>query len=393
MINLNLKVNLKTLLNMKKILLPVLLLIIASAIAAGQEGYFFTMKKELACTPVKNQSSTNTCWCFSGISLLESELLRMGKKQYDLSEMYIVRRTYEKKADMYARMHGNSTFAGGGEYGDVITGMKEIGLVPDEVYPGLNYGESKHNHSELDNVLKGYMDPLAKSSRLTTAWKSGFSGILDAYLGKNPVSFAHDGKSYTPESFMKELGLNPDDYIIFTSFSHHPYYKQFPLEVPDNWTAGLFYNLPLDEFMQVINNALSTGYTVAWASDVSDRGFSMKDGVAIVPEKDWGVMTPDEAAKVFTSPQPEKVITQELRQKEFDNFSTTDDHGMHIVGTATDQAGNTFYKVKNSWGIAGKYNGFIYVSKPFIMLRTTNCMVHKNAIPSAIARKMGIEVK
>jgi bleomycin hydrolase len=376
---------------MKNILKFVLVFLLLSPVVIAQEtGYTFTMKKDLACTPVKNQGGTNTCWCFSGISFFESELMRMGKKPYDLSEMYIVRHTYEKKAEEYARMHGNCSFAGGGEYWDLINGSREVGLVPDEVYPGLNYGDNKHNHSEMDAALKGYMDGVLKSSRLTTAWPAGLNGILDAYLGKMPVTFNSEGKTFTPETYIKELGINPDDYVIFTSFSHHPYYKQFVLEVPDNWASGTCYNLPLDEFIQVIDNAVMTGYSVAWASDMSDKGFSMKQGVAIIPEKNWNEMTEEESGKIFNGPHPEKIITQALRQKEFDNYSTTDDHGMHIVGLAADQAGNTFYKVKNSWGVMGKYDGFIFVSKPFVMLRTTNCMVHKNAIPAAIAKKMGI---
>ena len=376
---------------MNKTFKLVLLLFLFATIASSQEtGYVFTMKKELACTPVKNQNATSTCWCFSGISVFESELLRMGKKSYDLSEMYIVRHTYEKKAEMYARMHGKCSFAGGGEYGDLLNSCREVGLLPDIAYPGLNYGETKHNHSEMDAALKGFMDGVIKGSKLTTAWLAGMDGILDAYLGKIPENFTFEGRTYTPVSFMKELGLNIDDYVLITSFSHHPFYKQFVLEVPDNWAAGSFYNLPLDELMQVIDNSVMTGYSVGWASDMSDKGFSMKQGVAIIPEKNWNEMTEDETAKIFSGPHPQKTITLEIRQKEFDNFSTTDDHGMHIVGLATDQAGNTFYKVKNSWGITGKYDGFIFVSKPFVMLRTTNCMVNKNAIPPAIAKKMGI---
>jgi bleomycin hydrolase len=377
---------------MKKLFKLVLLLLLVSSIASSQEaGYIFTMKKELQCTPVKNQNATSTCWCFSGISMLESELLRLGKQPVDLSEMYIVRHTYEKKAQMYARMHGSSSFAGGGEYGDVLNGWREVGLVPDNAYPGLNYGETKHNHGEMDATLKGYMDALIKSPKLTTAWFAGMNGILDAYLGKIPVDFTVNGKTYTPSTFTGELGLNPDDYVLLTSFNHHPFYKQCMLEIPDNWAGGTFYNIPLDEFMQVIDNSVNTGYTVAWASDMSDRGFSMKQGVAIIPEKNWNEMNEEETLKVFNGPHPEKVITQELRQKEFDNYTTTDDHGMHIIGLATDQAGNTFYKVKNSWGVMGKYDGFIFVSKPFVMLRTTNIMVNKNAIPATLAKKMGIQ--
>ena len=216
-----------------------LLFLLSGTLVFGQEtGYTFTMKKELACTPVKNQNSTSTCWCFSGISMLESELLRVGKQPYDLSEMFIVRHIYEKKAQMYARMHGSSSFSGGGEYGDLLNGIREVGLVPDAVYSGLNYGEVKHNHGEMDAALKGYMDAVIKSSKLTTAWFPGLNGILDAYLGKNPESFTYEGKTYTPASFTKELGINPDDYVLLTSFTHHPFYKQCVLELPDNWAAG-----------------------------------------------------------------------------------------------------------------------------------------------------------
>jgi bleomycin hydrolase len=376
---------------MKKILRLTLLLLMISAMAFGQEsGYVFTMKKDLACTPVKNQASSSTCWCFSGISMLESELLRMGKPAYDISEMYVVRHTYEKKTEMFARMHGSSTLAGGGEYGDVLSGLSEVGFVPDEAYPGLNYGETRHNHGEVDGVIKGYMDALIKNSKLSSAWLAGINGILDAYFGKIPANFSSNGKNYTPASFTKELGLNPDDYVVITSFSHHPFYKQCMLEIPDNWAAGLFWNLPLEDMMAIIDNSVNNGYTVAWASDISDRGFSMREGVAVVPEKNWSDMTPDESSKVFSGPKPEKVITQDIRQKDFDTYLTTDDHGMHIVGIATDQAGTPYYKVKNSWGVTGKYNGFLFVSKPFVALRTTNIMVNKAAIPAAIAKKMGL---
>lgn len=375
---------------MKKIFNLVILLLIGTYAFSQETGFTFTMKKELACTPVKDQNTTSTCWCFSGISMFESELIRMGKGTFDLSEMFIVRHTYEKKAKMYTRMHGSSNFAGGGEYGDLITGSLEAGLVPDVVYQGLNYGEAKHNHNEMDGVLKGYMEVLVKKSKLTTAWLPGFNGILDAYLGTKPASFTYEGKSYSPLTFLKELGLNPNDYVCLTSFTHHPFYKEFVLELPDNWAAGLFHNVPIEDMLQIIDNSVMNGYSVAWATDISDKGFSMKEGVAIVPEKNWSEMSTDETLKAFSGPQKEKVITQELRQKEFDNYSTTDDHGMHIIGMATDQAGNTYYKVKNSWGIVGKYDGYIYVSKAFAALCTTNIMVNKNAIPALIAKKMGL---
>jgi bleomycin hydrolase len=376
---------------MKKLLALSIIILLTFSFLAGQEaGYIFTSKKEIPCTSVKNQSSTSTCWCFSGLSFFESEMIRIGKKPVDLSVMYIVRHTYEKKAQMYARMHGKSEFAGGGEYGDDLSGALEVGLIPEDVYHGLNYGTTLHNHGELDGVLKGYMDALIKNQKLSTAWQSGFNGILDAYLGKVPENFIYDGRSYTPSTFLKETGLNLSDYICLTSFTHHPFYTSFALEIPDNWAAGLFMNVPLEDMMQIIENSVRNGYSVAWASDMSDKGFSMKEGVAIVPEKNWADMTAEESAKAFNGPKPEKVITQELRQKEFDNYSTTDDHGMHIVGLATDQAGTPYYKVKNSWGVTGKFNGFIYVSKPYIALRTTNIMVNKKAIPETIAKKMGL---
>ena len=377
---------------MNKLFRLVILLLLVSTLAFGQEtGYIFTMKKELPCTPVKDQASSSTCWCFSGISMFESELLRMGKPVYDLSEMYIVRNTYEKKAMMFARMHGNSTFSGGGEYGDVISGLKEVGIVPDNIYPGLNYGETKHDHREMDAALKGYMEAVIKRSKLTTAWFRGLNGILDAYLGTMPATFTYGEKKYTPSGFLKDLGINPDDYVVITSFTHHPFYEQCVLEIPDNWAAGSFYNVPLEDLMQIIDNSVTSGYSVAWASDISDKGFSMKEGVAVIPEKNWADMSEEEASAIFKGPHPEKMITQEMRQKEFDNYTTTDDHGMHIIGMATDQAGDVFYKVKNSWGITGKYDGFLFVSKPFVMLRTTNIMVNKNAIPAAIAKKMGLK--
>jgi len=377
---------------MKKLSIFLLFFLLCSSVGYSQnEGYTFTMKKDLACTSVKNQNQSSTCWCFSGISFFESELMRMGKKEYDLSEMFIVRHIYENKADRYVRMHGSCTFSGGGEYHDLLNATREYGLVPDNIYPGLNYGEVKHNHNEMDGALKGYIDAVVKNAKLTTAWFNGFNGILDAYLGEMPGDFSYEGKTYNAINYRNELGINPDDYVIFSSFSHQPFYKQFILDVPDNWAGGLCYNLPLEDFTAVIDNALMNGYTVAWASDMSDKGFSMRQGVAVIPEKSWNEMSEEEVKDAFNGPHPQKVITQELRQKEYDNYSTTDDHGMHIVGLAVDQEGNTFYKVKNSWGVMGKYDGFIYVSKQFVQLKTTNCMVHKDALPKDVAKKMGIK--
>ncbi len=369
-----------------------LVLLVFTAVVYGQDsGYKFIMMKDLPVTPVKNQYVSPTCWSFSGLSFFESELIRMGKKSYDLSEMYMVRETYKKKAEEFLKRKGNTSFAGGGEYQDLLNICREAGLVPEEAYPGLNYGEKRHDHHEMDAVLKGYMQGLLKSPKLTTAWSNGLNGILDAYLGKTSDDFQFDNKLYTATSFMSELELNPDDYIIISSFNNHPFYEEFIIkEVPENWTPSICYNLPLDELMQVIDNALINDYTVAWASGINDKGFSMKRGVAIIPEKDWSKMSAQESTEVFQGPSPQKVITQEVRQEAFEDSEVTGDHGMHMVGIAQDQAGNTFYKVKNSWGATGLYKGFIFVSKPFVMLKTTTCMVNKKALPVSIAQRMGI---
>jgi bleomycin hydrolase len=372
---------------MKKSINLVVSLMILNGVVYSQENYIFTIKKEAPHTSVKNQNETSTCWSFSGISFFESELMRMGKKQYDLSEMYVVRQTYKKKAGEYARRNGGCSLSGGGEYSDLLNISREAGLLPDAAYPGLKDGRKDHDHDQLDASIKNYMDSHIKSNN--PAWNSDFDGILDEYLGTFKSEFEFDGKTYTPESFSGELGIDPGNYIIFSSFSNHPYYKQFELQVPNYYANGTCYNLPLDEFMQIIDNALMNGYSVAWASKMNGRSFSMKKGVAIVPEKNWNDMDEEEASMAYHANYPEKSINQEIRQKEFDHYTFTGDHGMHIVALAEDQNGKTFYKVKNSWGPTGKYDGFIFASRSFVMFTTTNCMVNKNAIPPDIARKMG----
>ena len=371
-----------------------------------QAQYKFTEDIRLRTTPVKNQYRSGTCWSFSAISFLESELLRMGKGEFDLSEMWAVRNCYYDKGVKTVRLSGALNFGGGGAFHDVTYVLKNYGLVPENIYPGLNYGEDMHVHGEMDEVLKDYIDGVIKNKnkKLSTAWKVGFNGILDAYLGKKPEKFSYKGKEYTPKSFSKEvLGLNPDDYIEISSFTHHPFYQTFMIEIPDNWLWGSVYNLPLDEMMQVIDNALKNGYTVAWASDVSEKGFSWKNGLAIVPaaspeEMDnlesakWDNSTKEELKKnmyTFEKPVPEKKITQELRQEEFDNLKTTDDHGMHIVGIAHDQNGTKYYIVKNSWGMGG-YEGYFYASEAFVRFKTTDIMIHKDALPKNIRKKLGL---
>ncbi|MCF6243218.1 MAG: aminopeptidase [Bacteroidales bacterium] len=392
---------------MKKInvfsLLLTILLFAATTITAQ---YKFTDDIRLKDTPVKNQYRSGTCWSFSAISFLESELLRMGKGEFDLSEMWAVRNCYYDKGIKTVRLFGALNFGGGGAFHDVTYVLKNYGLVPENVYPGLNYGEKMQTHGEMDELLKDYIDGVIKNKnkKLSTAWKIGFSGILDAYLGKKPEKFTYKGKEYTPKSFSKEvLGLNADDYIEISSFTHHPFYKTFMIEIPDNWLWGSVYNLPLDEMMQVIDNALKNGYTVAWASDVSEKGFSWKNGIAIVPAASPEEMDNLESAKwdksitndlkknmyTFEKPVPEKKITQELRQEEFDNLKTTDDHGMHIIGMAHDQNGTKYYIVKNSWGNGGR-NGYFYASEAFVRLKTTDIMVHKDAVPKNIKKKLAL---
>ncbi len=368
------------------------------------KGYIFTTVKELPVTSVKNQSRSSTCWSFSTLSYLESELIRTGKGEHDLSEMFIVSNAYYDKADKYIRTNGNINFAPGSSFGDALTIWKNYGIVPEEVLPGLNYGESIHAHNELDAVTAGYINAVDKNpnGKISTAWKDGFRGILDAYLGRIPATFTYRGREYTPKTFSQELGINPDDYVSITSYSHHPFYTSFAIEIPDNWRWDKSYNLPLDEFMTIFDYAIEKGYTVLWGSDVSEKGFTKK-GIAIVPETEpenmsgsdqakWIGTTRQEMESKFSSLSeiiPEKVIDQTERQKAFDNRQTTDDHGMHIYGVAKDQNGNKYYLVKNSWGPSAGYNGTWYVSETFIRYKTMNILVHKESVPKEIREKLG----
>ncbi len=372
------------------------------------EGYKFTTIVDLPATSVKNQYRSGTCWSFSTISFLESEMLRLGRDSVDLSEMYAVRLCYSDKAIKYVRLHGALNFGGGGAFHDVTYVLKKYGMVPESAYKGLDYGQDNHVHGELDEVLKDYVEGVVKNRNreLSTAWHSGFDGILDAYFGKLPEEFEVDGKKYTPQTYAKEVvGLNPDDYVEITSYTHHPFYSTFAIEIPDNWMWDDVYNVPLDDLREIFHYALEKGYTIAWGADVSEKGFSFRKGIAIVPDADvkdmsdlervkWEKMTKSEKEKKlynFDSPVKEKVITQEMRQKAFDNYKTTDDHGMHITGMVKDQAGKIFYKVKNSWDTNNKYDGYFYASEPFVMYKTMDIMIHKDAIPKEIRKKLGIK--
>jgi len=372
-----------------------------------EKGYQFKVIKSLPATPVKDQYRTGTCWSFATISFLESELLRMGKGEFDLSEMFVVRHCYPYKADKYVRMHGNTNFDAGGQALDVFWVLDHYGIVPEEVYDGLLTGEEKHVHGGMDAVLSGYLEKVKANNdeKLNLAWKDGLNGILDAFLGEYPEEFIYKGKVYTPETFAGELGLNTGDYVCIGSFTHHPFYQDFILEVPDNWMWHKIFNVPLHEMMRVLDYALEQGFTVIWDADVSERGFDRKTDIVLVPSENyedlqgmdklrWEGLNEKEMQNLlydFSSPKKEKVITQAMRQKGFDDLKTTDDHLMHITGLAEDQDGNPFYIVKNSWGTEGRvFDGYFYVSKAYMEYKTIFFMVHKNAVPGTIRTKLGI---
>ncbi len=373
-----------------------------------EKGYQFTPIKEIPCTPVKDQYRSGTCWSFSGLGFLEAEMLRLGKPVVDLSEMFVVYHTYSDKATKYVRLHGSLEFGAGGAFHDVTNVIKKYGIVPEEVYTGLNYGEEKHVHGELDRILLDQVKAVVDNpnKKLTTAWHEALDGTLNTYLGKLPEKFSYQGKDYTPASFAQDfVGLNMDDYVEISSYTHHPFYSKFVIEVPDNWSWDEVYNVPMNELEEIIDNAVNTGYTVAWAADVSEKGFATSQkGVAVIPIVDKANMTDAEITKwekltekerneelyKLDKPGAEKVITQEMRQIDFDDYQTTDDHGMLIVGTAKDQVGNPYYKVKNSWGDYNDYDGYFYASKPYVKYKTMSIMVHKDAIPKSIRKKLNL---
>ncbi|MGB0864158.1 MAG: aminopeptidase C [Saprospiraceae bacterium] len=364
----------------------------ATAQTAG-EGYGFKVEKACDATAVKNQQNTGTCWSFSTTSFVESELLRMDKGNYDLSEMYIVRQIYMEKAITYMRRQGKAQFSQGSLSHDVMTAIKKYGVVPEAAFNGLNNGDTYYNHSELVAVLKSMLDAMRKSSKgkLSNHWKPAIEAVLDVYLGEVPETFEYEGKTYDAKSFAKKaVGINPSDYIEISSYSHHDFYAPFVLEVPDNFSNGLYYNVPFADMERITDNAVNLGYTVAWDCDVSEKGFSSKNGVAVLPAKSWKDMTKEEAANVFKAPVKEQVVTQEMRQTTFDDQSTTDDHLMHITGIAKDKKGNKYYQVKNSWGEVSEFKGYLYASKAYFQLKTVAVMVHKDAIPSDIQKKLGI---
>jgi len=372
-----------------------------------EEGYVFTPKIEIPCTPVKDQASTGTCWSFATISFIESEIIRLGKGSHDLSEMFFVHHAYSQKAIKYIRYQGMANFSEGGQAHDVMNLIGQYGLIPEEAYTGINYGLTYHRHGELGAVMKGILDKSLET-------KNGFSNksldvldaTLDIYLGKMPESFTYQGNTFTPKSFATSLSINPLDYFEFTSYQCYPFDTLVDLEIPDNWSHGKYYNIPMDELIQIMNYAFEHGYSVNWDGDVSEPGFSHNHGVAIIPESDpknmeeserlkWEALSEEEKSDMlfdFTKPRNEKTITQEMRQKTFDKFQTTDDHLMHLVGTAADQRGTNYFRTKNSWADdSNDFGGYLYMSEAYIRLKTIAIQVHKDAIPDSIKQKLGLK--
>jgi bleomycin hydrolase len=364
-----------------------ILFLISTAVA--QEAYQFKEVIDLEATPVISQGRTGTCWSFSTSSFLESEIIRLTGKQIDLSEMYTVRNTYPLKSKNYVMRQGKAQFSEGGLAHDVINSVRDYGLVPQEAFSGLFASEESHNHAEmvavLEAMVKTYVDNPGR--KLSKKWAEAVEAVLDVYLGKNINSFTFEGKQYTPQSFLAMTKLKPTDYVTITSFTDSPYYQQFILSIPDNWSNGLMYNVPLDEMMAAIDNALQKGFTVALDCDVSERTFSSKDGVAVIP------MDSENNIKALQGIYPEMKVTQEYRQDEFENFDTTDDHLMHITGMLKDQNGTTYYKVKNSWGTDEKRNangGYVYFSEAYMRLKSISIMVHKDALPKSTSNKLNL---
>ena len=402
---------------MKKVLTLALVALMALSASAAKKKEatknankpVFTTIKENPITSVKDQNRSGTCWDYSTLSFFEAEILKATGKTYDLDESFVANKTYMERAIQVVRFHGDCQFAQGGSAEDVLATMKAHGIIPQGImpFPGSLYGDSLNNFNEFFSILEPYVDAVAKNKakKISNAWKNGLQGILDAYLGKCPEKFTYEGKEYTPKSFMASLGINLDDYVSITSYTHHPFYTGFAVEVQDNWRFPLSYNVPMDEMMQIIDNAVEQGYTVAWGGDVSEDGFTRKGlAYAIDSKKTQQSLQGSDMARWLTMPTekkrnildslgctvPEIVPTQEMRQERFDNWELTDDHGMLIYGVAKDQNGKEYYMVKNSWGETGDYKGTWYMTKAFIAANTMDFLINKNAIPAEIRKKLGL---
>lgn len=381
---------------MKKLIFSLLagLLTLSLAAQKAPEPYSFKPFKVLTATPVKNQQQTGTCWAFSSSSFLESELLRMGKGQVNLSEMFVVRHVYREKCENYVRRQGDARFGEGGLAHDLLNAVRDYGVVPEDVYPGRKDPSKPLNHGALEKNLKGLCDKFiedGKAGNLKADWMTDIDKALDAEFGPLPTQFTVGGTQFTPLSYLEFLGLHPEDYVTITSFTHHPFYAPFVLEIPDNFAYGTYYNLPLNEMMRCLNFSIQQGYTVTWDADVSNDGFSAQNGLAIVPEKDWAAKSTAEQNGTFKFWEPEKDINQEYRQQQFDRQITQDDHLMHVVGILDEGHSGIFYSVKNSWGEISDLKGYVYVSEDYMRLNTLSFTVNKNALPPDVRKRLGLE--
>lgn len=379
---------------MKKQLLYLLLAFLVVLPSAAQKkgpsvkseapaAFRFTPVVALATTPVKDQAGTGTCWCFGTTSFIESELLRMGKGEYNLSEMWVVRNNYVDRIRDNFEKQGKGNLGEGSLPHDYMIEFAKVGVVPDEVYTGLNYSMPRHNHGELNSMINAVAKVPVERRRESDQYLNIVDAVLDTYLGKKPETFSYKGVGYTPKSFAKSLGINPEDYIELTSFKFIPFYKQGVVPVPDNWRMAKLYNVPLDELTAIMDNALNNGFTVDWDGDVSEKGFSHRNGYAIIPET--------EKSTGYTADDKELTITQDIREKGYEDKTTTDDHTMHITGMVKDQNGKKYYITKNSWGSESNSNGgYLNMSENYVRAKTILIMVHKDAIPADIKSKLGI---
>lgn len=365
-----------------------------SLCAQKQEAYQFKEVKNLTATPVKSQDQTGTCWAFSTASFLESEALRLGKGEHNLSEMFVVRHMYRQKCENYVRRQGDARFGEGGLAHDLLNAVRRYGVMPESEYPGRKDPSKPYNHSRLERDLKMLCDGLVKKGKegkLAANWTTKVDSVLDAEFGVLPVKFTLNNTVFTPTSYRDFLGLNPDAYVNITSFTHHPFYEPFILEIPDNWANGSFFNLPIGDMMRSLNYAIQHGYTVEWDADVSNRGFSAQYGLAIVPEKDWKDKSVAEQNGTFKFYEPEQTVSQEYRQRLFDEQETQDDHLMHITGVLDEGHSGSYYMVKNSWGQISDLKGYVYVSEAYMRLNTISFTVHKDALPSDVRKRMGLD--
>lgn len=363
----------------------------ANQSANSKDHFTFTDVINLENTSIKDQGSSGTCWSYSGNSFIESEMIRMGKKPVELAQIFTARNAYVEKGKMYVKMHGAVTLGEGGAFHDVMNMYKKYGTVPRSVYSGLQEGQTRNNFSEMSKMSESVLASVIKNDKLSENWVKAYTSVIDTYLGEAPTEFTYEGKKHTPKTFADQVvGVKAEDYVEISSLKEYPYYTKFTLLVPDNWSFDQVYNVKMDELVETVDNALKNGYTVAWAGDVSEKGFSWKNGVAFVPEIDFIQMTTEQKAEMFNGPKAEKKVTEDDRQKAFDNYETTDDHGMHITGVAKDQNGKEYYIVKNSWGLSNDYKGYMYMTKEFMKYKATGIMLHKNAVPKAIAKKLAI---